>query len=65
MSKTQLILVILQTALTGLAVVPGGAVASGAGLAFVQIIQNAVLVYQAETGQPLDLTKIPLETLVP
>lgn len=62
MSKTQLILIILQTALVGLSAVPGGQVAAGAGLAFTQIIQAAMQAYQAETGQPLDLTKIPLET---
>lgn len=65
MSKTQLILVIIQSALAGLSAVPGGQIASGVGLAFVQILQNGLLVYQQETGQPLDLTKIPLETQVP
>ena len=64
MSKTQLILLIIQTALAGLAAVPGGQVASVAGLAFVQILQSGVQAYQLETGQPLDLTKIPLETPV-
>jgi hypothetical protein len=62
MSKTQLILLIIQTALAGLAAVPGGAVLSAEGMAFVKILQAGVSAYQAETGQPLDLTKIPLET---
>ena len=65
MSKTSLILAIIQAALAGLAAVPGGAVASGVGLAFIQILQNGMAAYQAETGQPLDLTKIPIETQVP
>ena len=62
MSKTQLILIVIQTALAGLAAMPGGAVLSAEGMAFVQILQAGVSIYQAETGKPLDLTKIPLET---
>ena len=64
MTKTQLILLIIQTALAGLAVVPGGAIISAEAMAFVKILQAGVQAYQAETGQPLDLTKIPLETPV-
>ena len=60
MSKTQLILAIIQAALVGVAAVPGGQLASGVGLAFTQILQNGLQVYQQETGQPLDLSKIPL-----
>ena len=64
-SKVTLILAILQAALAGVAVIPGGAAASLAGEAFLSIIQNAMLVYQQEVGQPLDITKLPLETQVP
>lgn len=63
-SKTSLILAIIQAALTGLAVVPGAQVASAVGLTFTQILQNALIAYQQETGQPLDLSKIPLEAQV-
>lgn len=64
MSKTQLILAIIQAALTGVSTIPGAAIGAGAGLAFVQILQSGLQAYQLETGQPLDLTKIPLETPV-
>lgn len=64
-SKQSLILEIIQLALTGLATVP--AVGAGAILAstFLGIYQKAVMSYQAEVGQPFDVTKIPLEPLVP
>lgn len=64
MSKAQLILAIIQAALAGLSTIPAAGVAAGAGLAFVQIIQSGMAAYQAETGKPLDLTQIPLETPV-
>lgn len=63
-SKSTLILAIIQAALTGLAAVPGAQVASAVGLTFTSILQNALIAYQQETGQPLDLSKIPLETQV-
>jgi hypothetical protein len=64
-SKLQTILQIIQFALAGLSAVP--VVGPGAALAgaFIQIFQNASALYQAETGQPFDVTKIPLETKVP
>ena len=65
LSKTSLILLILQSALTGLAAVPVTAPAAIAVEAFVKIIQAATQAYQQETGQPIDLTKIPLETPAP
>lgn len=65
MSKAQLILAIIQAALAGLAAIPGGQLPSAAGLAFIGILQNGMAAYQLETGQPLDLTKIPQETPVP
>ena len=64
MSKVATILAIIDAALKGLAAVP--VVGGAAQLAdiFVSIIKNGMAAYQAETGQPLDLTKIPLETPV-
>ena len=60
-SKLQTILSIIQLALTGLAtLVPGAALAE----TFVTIFQNATQLYQQESGQPFDVTKIPLETPV-
>ena len=64
-SKLPLILSVIQAALSGLQAVP--VVGEGAALAsvFVGIFQNATALYQAETGQPFDVTKIPLEQPVP
>ena len=64
-SKLSTILAIIDAALKGLSVVP--IVGGPAALAdiFVSIIQNGMAAYEAEAGQPLDLTKIPLETPVP
>ena len=64
MSKAQLILTIIQAALSGLAVVPGAQLPAAAAQAFLSILTNGMAAYQAETGQPLDITKIPLETPV-
>jgi hypothetical protein len=65
MNKTQLILLIIQSALAGLGSL-GGTTGTDTKLtaAFVGILQSALAMYQAETGQPLDLTKIPLEAKV-
>lgn len=63
-SKTTLILAIIQAALTGLSAVPGAQLPSAIGLTFTSILQNALIAYQQETGQPLDLSKIPLEAPV-
>ena len=70
-SKLQNILGIINLALQGLTIAasftPVGA-AINAGVKLEQIFQtmltNALQVYQQETGQPIDLTKIPLETPV-
>lgn len=63
-SKVATILAIIDAALKGLSAVP--IVGGPAALAdiFVSIVQNGMAAYQAETGQPLDLSKIPLETPV-
>ena len=66
LSKVSLILAILNAGLTGLSAV--NPAIGGAALAieqFVKIIQAAHLAYQMEVGQPIDLTKIPLETPAP
>lgn len=61
-----LILAIIQAALAGLASLKGTVgVDAQIGQSFITIIQNGMAAYQAATGQPLDLTKIPLETPVP
>ena len=64
-SKVQNLLAIIQAAITGLTLVPGP-VGADAGLAgiFIGILNSGLAAYQAETGKPLDLTKIPLETPV-
>lgn len=65
-SKLQTILQILNAALQGLSLVPGP-IGAGSALAvvFENIIANAVKAIQNETGQPIDLSKLPLETPVP
>jgi hypothetical protein len=61
-SKLNTILQIIQLALSGLGtVVPGAALAG----VFVTIFQHATALYQAETGQPFDITKIPMESKLP
>jgi len=61
-----LILEILQAALGGLSALGKSKVSVDAGIAegFVLIIQKAQAAYETATGQPLDLTKIPLEAKV-
>ena len=61
-SKLQTILSIIQIALSALGtVVPGTALAG----VFITIFQNATALYQAETGQPFDINRIPLESKLP
>jgi len=58
------ILGFLSIALNALGTIPAiGADVALAGV-FVQLIQKAMNAYHAASGQPLDLTKIPLETPV-
>lgn len=64
-SKLSTILEIIQLALAGLQAVPVTSVAAGLASTFLGIFQNATNLYQQETGQPFDVTKIPLETPVP
>lgn len=70
-SKVQSILNIINIALQGLTLAGsftpvGVAITSGVKLEqlFQGMLVDALSVYQAETGQPIDLTKIPLETPV-
>lgn len=70
-SKVQNILGIINLALQGLTIAGsftpvGAAIAGGVKLeqVFQQMLTNALQVYQQETGQPIDLTKIPLEAPV-
>jgi hypothetical protein len=56
---------IIDMGLKGLAMVPGVGAIPGLADIFLHIIQGGMAAYQAETGLPLDLTKIPQETLVP
>lgn len=64
-SKASLILLILETALNALGKVPVIGTDAALAAAFIQIIQAGVQAYQAESGLPLDLTKISQETPVP
>ena len=63
-SKVQTILSIINAALAGLTFIPGLAIPIQIEQAFQSILTNALATYKAETGQPLDLTKIPLESKV-
>ena len=65
MSKIQTILLVIQTALSALSNLPVVGPEAALAAAFLKIYQNAAALYQAETGQPFDVTKIPLETKVP
>jgi len=61
-SKLQTILGIIQITLVALGtVIPGTALAG----TLLTIFQRAAVLYQQETGQPFDVTKIPYEQPVP
>ena len=64
-SKLTLILAIIQAGLAGLSVVPIAGPFAELGAVFLGIFQNGTALYQAETGQPFDITKIPFEQPVP
>jgi hypothetical protein len=63
-TKLQTILQIIQFALTGLSAIPVIGPDAVLASAFLAIFQNAQALYQAESGQPFDVTKIPLESKV-
>lgn len=69
--KLQSILNIITIALQGLTIAGSftpvaGAINAGVKLEqlFQQMLTNALQMYQSEVGQPIDLGKIPLESLV-
>jgi hypothetical protein len=64
-SKLQNILSIINLALQGLSAVPQLALPIAIEQAFQAILTKALAAYQQETGQPIDLNKIPQEDLVP
>lgn len=64
MSKLQTILTVIQLALGALSKLPVVGPEAALAAVFLQIYQNAAALYQAETGQPFDVTKIPLESKV-
>jgi hypothetical protein len=66
MPVPQLILLIIQAALSGLSTLKGTTGTDAAmALRFSQIIQSGMQAYEAAAGTPLDLTKIPLQQPVP
>lgn len=58
------ILAIINLVLGALSTIPQLGLPIAIEQAFQKILTNALAAYQAETGQPIDLTKIPQETLV-
>lgn len=64
MSKVQTILLVIQLALTALSKLPVVGADAALVATLLGIYQNAAALYQQETGQPFDVTKIPLETKV-
>lgn len=64
-TKLQSILAIIQLALSGLSSLPVVGGAASLANVFVGLLTHGLNLYQQETGAPLDLTKIPVETLVP
>ena len=63
-SKLQNILSIINLALQGLSAIPVLSVPIALEQTFQKILTNALAAYQQETGQPIDLSKIPFETPV-
>jgi hypothetical protein len=64
-SKLQSILLIINLALQALSAIPGAAVPIAIEQALQKILTNALAAWQAEVGQPIDLSKIPQEALLP
>jgi hypothetical protein len=56
---------ILQIALSALSTIPAIGTDAQLAAAFLTIIQKTLAGYSAAAGQPLDLTKVPMETTVP
>jgi hypothetical protein len=64
-TKLQNILSIINLALQGLSAIPVLNLPIAIEQTFQTILTNALSAYQQESGAPIDLTKIPLETPVP
>lgn len=64
MTKTQLILLIIQAALTALEAIPITAPEAALAATFLKIYQNASALYAVETGQPFSASLIQPETKV-
>jgi len=65
LSKLDNILLIINAALQGLTLVPVVGPYAALAAQFETILTNALQAYHSEAGQPIDLTKIPLEKPVP
>jgi hypothetical protein len=55
---------IINFSLQALSLIPGFAAPIALEQAIQRILMGALAAYQAETGKPFDITKIPLETPV-
>lgn len=64
MSPLASILLIVQTALNAMELIPATGPGAALAIPFVQILQASLTAYHQASGAPLDLTKIPLETPV-
>jgi hypothetical protein len=64
-SKLQNILSIINIVLGALSAIPGLGVPIQIEQAFQGILTKALAAYQAESGQPIDLTQIPPEAQLP
>ncbi len=64
-SKLSAILNIINIVLGALSTIPGLGAPIAVEQALQKILSNALAAYQAETGQPIDLSKIPQEALLP
>ena len=64
-SRLSNILAIINLVLGALSAIPGLGAPIAVEQAFQKILVNALAAYQAETGQPIDLTKLPFEQPVP
>lgn len=64
MNKTDTILALIQVILKSIQTIPVIGTDAAVIAAFVTILQNALVAFEAANGAPLDVSKIPLETPV-
>jgi hypothetical protein len=64
-SKLNSILLIINSALAGLSMIPILSLPIQLEQVFQRLLVNSLSLYHAETGQPFDLTKISMEDPVP